>query len=58
MATMLRLFAESDEKIMELVYSTHVHEVDQTAFDTESMFLVAQNIINYSTQAVDATVLV
>ncbi|PON53339.1 Sieve element occlusion [Trema orientale] len=47
----LSLFTASDEKILDLVYATHVHH-DQS-FDVESLFFVVENIIKRSGQIVD-----
>ncbi|PQQ17731.1 protein SIEVE ELEMENT OCCLUSION B [Prunus yedoensis var. nudiflora] len=50
----LSLFTMSDNKILELIYATHVHEDD--SFDVDSLFLVTENIIKRSTQIVDSIV--
>lgn len=47
----LSLFTMSDHKILELIYTSHVHEDD--SFDVDSLFLVTENIIKRSTQIVD-----
>lgn len=47
----LSLFTMSDNKILELIYTSHVHEDD--SFDVDSLFLVTENIIKRSTQIVD-----
>ncbi|BBG92653.1 hypothetical protein Prudu_000452 [Prunus dulcis] len=50
----LSLFTMSDNKILELIYATHVHDDD--SFDVDSLFLVTENIIKRSTQIVDSIV--
>lgn len=50
----LSLFTMSDNKILELIYATHVHE--DNSFDVDSLFLVTENIIKRSTQIVDSIV--
>ncbi|KAL6189536.1 hypothetical protein ACLB2K_040924 [Fragaria x ananassa] len=47
----LGLFTMSDHKILELIYTSHVHEDD--SFDVDSLFLITENIIKRSTQIVD-----
>ena len=50
----LSLFAMADQKILDLVYATHVHH--DHSFDVDSMFLVVENIIKRSGQIVDNVV--
>ncbi|XP_048333005.1 protein SIEVE ELEMENT OCCLUSION B-like [Ziziphus jujuba] len=50
----LGLFTMSDNKIMDLIYETHVH-ADET-FDDDSLFIITENILKRSTQIVDKLV--
>lgn len=47
----LSLFTLSDQKILELIYATHVHADD--SFDEDSLFVIVENILKYATQIVD-----
>ena len=47
----LNLFTLSDQKILELIYTTHVHADD--SFDEDSLFVIVENILKYATQIVD-----
>ncbi|PON53335.1 Sieve element occlusion [Trema orientale] len=47
----LSLFTMSDDKILDVVYATHVHDDD--SFDVDSMLLVVENIIKRSSLIVD-----
>ena len=44
------LFTSSDEKILDQIYSTHVHA--EKTFDEDSLFLVVENVLNHATQIV------
>ncbi|PON78094.1 Sieve element occlusion [Trema orientale] len=47
----LSLFTTSDDKILDVIYTTHVPDDD--SFDVDSMFVVVENIIKHSSQIVD-----
>ena len=46
------IFTWPDKKILNLIYSTHVHKHDDN-FDEESMFVIVESIIKRSYQIVD-----
>ncbi|KAH7522201.1 hypothetical protein FEM48_Zijuj07G0113200 [Ziziphus jujuba var. spinosa] len=50
----LGLFTMTDNKIMDLIYATHVH-ADET-FDDDSLFIIVENILKRATQIVDKVV--
>ena len=50
----LSRFAISDKKILDEIYSTHVHADD--SFDDDSLFIIVENILKRATQTVDKIV--
>lgn len=50
----ISLFTMPDNKIMDLIYESHVHADD--SFDDGSLFVVAENILKRSTRVVDKVV--
>jgi hypothetical protein len=47
----LNVFTMCDDQIMNEIYSTHVH--DDETFDADSLFILAENILNRATHIVD-----
>ncbi|XP_004288435.1 PREDICTED: uncharacterized protein LOC101298064 [Fragaria vesca subsp. vesca] len=50
----LSLFAMSDKKILDEIYTTHVHADE--SFDDDSLFVIVENILKRATQTVDKIV--
>ncbi|XP_062108826.1 protein SIEVE ELEMENT OCCLUSION B-like [Humulus lupulus] len=49
------IFTMSDEKIIDLVYGTHVHAAEKS-FDEDSLFVVVENVLMRSSQIIDKIV--
>ncbi|KAF4365766.1 hypothetical protein F8388_003435 [Cannabis sativa] len=50
----LNLFSMTDQKILDLIYATHVHADE--SFDEDSLFLIVENVLKRATQIVDKVV--